>query len=208
MTLSQTIRPATAFAALAILAASARSGCSGADRRRQAELRRHLERPDRHREGHLRPRLPLSGQDRERLGRLCGQRLVQRFRQGRRQRRRDRHGLARQPERHGHRPHVGDRRRRHLDRRLGRVLRHLERRTPLLSFSSSTATHLSNLQTSSPASRRAFFVAREFSGVPRCRKPAAGPTRRHRQTPAPRNRTTRARNTRNKAQHSPETDAG
>ena len=36
----------------------------------------------------------------------AGYRLLQRFRQGRRQRRRDRHGLPRQPERHRHRPHV------------------------------------------------------------------------------------------------------
>ena len=112
-----------------------RPRASGCPRRcrRQGELRRRLERPDRHRKGHLRPRLSLSGQDPERFRRLCGQRLVHGGRQGRRQRRRDRHGFARQPERQRHRPHVGDRRFRHLDRRLGRVLGHLDRRAPLVS---------------------------------------------------------------------------
>ena len=47
----------------------------------------------------------------------------------------DRHGLARQPQRHRHRPHVRDRRLGHLDRSFRRMLRHLDRRAPLLRIS-------------------------------------------------------------------------
>ena len=74
------------------------------------------------------------------------------LRQGRRQRLRYRDGLPRQPERQGHRPHVRFRRRRHLDRGFGRVLGHLDRRTPFLTFLSALPLPpLSNLQTQSPA---------------------------------------------------------
>ena len=55
----------------------------------------------------------------------------------------------------------GYRRRGHLDRGLRRLLRHLDRRTPFLSFVLHCLCRpLSNLQTQSPASRRAFFLMR------------------------------------------------
>jgi hypothetical protein len=79
--MTRMIGPATAFAALAILGFERAPGFPCPDGRRQAEFRWHLERPDRHRKGLLRPRLSLSGQDREWFGRLCGFRLVQRLRQ-------------------------------------------------------------------------------------------------------------------------------
>ena len=59
----------------------------------------------------------------QRFGRLCGRRLLQRVRQGRRQRHRHGDGLPRQPERTRPGPPVGDRRLGHVDRRLGRLLR-------------------------------------------------------------------------------------
>ena len=67
----------------------------------------------------------------------------------------------------GHRPHVRHRWHRHLDRGFGRLLRHLDRRAPLLSFS----LYWTDLQNLGPAPRRAFFFAREFPAS-RCRNPA------------------------------------
>ena len=99
----------------------------------EVELRRPVERVDRHPEGHLRPRLPLSGQDRATV--RSAMRATRAFNVSGKV---GDNGTvtvtvsrgSQSAKRPG--PPVGDRRVRHVDRRLGRVLRHLDGRAPLL----------------------------------------------------------------------------
>ena len=73
------------------------------------------------------------------------------------ERRRDRHGVARQPKRHRHRPHVGHRRLGHLDGGFRRMLRHLDRRAPLLRFLTTLHCDLLQPPDLKPGASRAFF---------------------------------------------------
>ena len=100
----------------------------------------------------------------------------------------------------------GYRRRRHLDRGFGRLLRHLDRRTPFVSFCSATAsTDLSPTSKLKARRKPGFFSFRRC----RIRFPADRPWRqtelilwRHcgeTESPAPKHTT--------QSQHSPDTDA-
>ena len=82
--------------------------------------------------------------------------------------RRDGDRRARQPERDRHGPHVRHRWLGHLDRGFGRLLRHLDRRAPLLSFS----LYWTDLQKPWPGPAPGLFLCRANFRRARCRNPA------------------------------------